>query len=96
MRHTFLDVLVTRDKDHLRHTVYRKKTHSDRHLSAQSHHHPQQKRALMKTLFHRAETICYEDSQERELKYIKWALKCNGFSDRDIRFARKVRQRTEQ
>jgi hypothetical protein len=50
----------------------------------------------MKTLFHRAETICYEDSQERELKYIKWALKCNGFSDRDIRFARKVRQRTEQ
>jgi hypothetical protein len=92
----FLDVLVTRDKNQLRHTVYRKKTHSDRYLNAQSHHHPQQKRALMKTLFHRAETICDEDSKERELKHIKWALKCNGFSDRDIRFARKVRQHTEQ
>jgi hypothetical protein len=92
----FLDVLVTRDKDQLRHTVYRKKTHSDRYLNAQSHHHPQQRRTLMKTLFHRAETICDEDSKERELKHIKWALKCNGFSDRDIRFARKVRQHTEQ
>jgi hypothetical protein len=75
---------------------HRKKTHSDRYLNAQSQHHPQQKRALMKTLFHRAETICDEDSKERELKHIKWALKCNGFSDRDIRFARKVRQHTEQ
>jgi hypothetical protein len=92
----YLDVLVTRDKDQLRHTVYRKKTHSDRYLNAQSHHHPQQKRASMKTLFHRAETICAEDSKERELRHIKWALKCNGFSDRDIRFARKVRQHTEQ
>jgi hypothetical protein len=92
----FLDVLVTRDKNQLRHTVYRKKTHSDRYLNAQSHHHPQQKRALMKTLLHRAETICDEDSKERELKHIKWALKSNVFSDRDIRFARKVRQHTEQ
>jgi hypothetical protein len=50
----------------------------------------------MKTLFHRAETICDEDSKERELKHIKLLLKCNGFSDRDIRFARKVRQHTEQ
>jgi hypothetical protein len=50
----------------------------------------------MKTLFHRAETICDEDSKERELKQIKWALKCNGFLDRDIRFARKVIQHTEQ
>jgi hypothetical protein len=65
---------VTRDEDQLRHTVYRKKTHSDRYLNAKSHHHPQQKRALMKTLFHRAETICDEDSKERELKHIKSLL----------------------
>jgi hypothetical protein len=50
----------------------------------------------MKTLFPRAETICDEDSKERELKHIKWTLKCNDFSDRDIRFARKFRQHAEQ
>jgi hypothetical protein len=50
----------------------------------------------MKTLFHPAETICDADSKERELKHLKWALKSNGFSDRDIQFTRKVKHTEQQ
>ncbi|KAJ8962601.1 hypothetical protein NQ318_000994 [Aromia moschata] len=71
----FLNVLVNRTNNNkLAHEVYRKKTHTDRYLNAGSHHHPQQKRSLIKTLVHRAETICDDESRPKELKQIKEAL----------------------
>src|SRR5699024_1251087 len=66
-------------------------TDRDRYLNALSHH--QQKRVLVKTLFHRGEGIC--DGNSNEQKHTKWALKCSGFSDKDIQSARKVEQYTE-
>ncbi|XP_046382342.1 uncharacterized protein LOC124153288 [Ischnura elegans] len=43
----FLDVLVQRGMNgSLRHTAYRKATHTDRYLHAHSHHHPQQKSSV--------------------------------------------------
>lgn len=41
----FLDVMTTRKPDGtLGHAVYRKPTHTNRYLNAESHHHPAQKR----------------------------------------------------
>lgn len=54
----FLDTLITRSTDgKLNHQVYRKPTHTDRYLHASSHHHPAQKRAVIKTLINRAQRI---------------------------------------
>uniref|UniRef100_A0A1B6D9B7 Reverse transcriptase domain-containing protein n=1 Tax=Clastoptera arizonana TaxID=38151 RepID=A0A1B6D9B7_9HEMI len=50
----FLDVLVIRKNGSLGHTVYRKPTHTDRYLNADSHHHPAQKQAVLSTLANRA------------------------------------------
>ncbi|KAJ8933568.1 hypothetical protein NQ318_019489 [Aromia moschata] len=82
----FLDVLVKRTNNNkLVHGVYRKKTHTDRYLNATSHNHPQQKRSLIKTLVHRAETIiCDDESRPEELQQIKEALTKNGYNEKDI------------
>ncbi|KAJ8947762.1 hypothetical protein NQ318_010356 [Aromia moschata] len=61
----------------LAHGVYRKKTHTDRYLNAAFHPHPQHKISLMKTLVHRAETICDAESRPEELQKIKEALTKN-------------------
>ncbi|KAJ8963458.1 hypothetical protein NQ318_018940 [Aromia moschata] len=66
----------------LAHGVYRKKTHTDHYLNAASHYHPQQKISLIKTLVHRAETICGDESRPEELKQIKEALTKNGVIDK--------------
>ncbi|KAJ8943096.1 hypothetical protein NQ318_009170 [Aromia moschata] len=68
----------------LDHGVYRKKTHTDRYLNAASHHHPQQKRSLIKTLVHRAETICDDESRLEELQQSKEALTKNGYKEKYI------------
>ncbi|KAJ8951684.1 hypothetical protein NQ318_012226 [Aromia moschata] len=65
-------LLVKRTNNNkLAHGVYRKKTHTDRYLNAASHHHPQQKRSLIKTLAHRAETICDDESRPEELTKLR-------------------------
>lgn len=47
----FLEVFVTRKNDgSLSHAVYRKYTHTDCYLHTESHHHPKQKSAVLKTL----------------------------------------------
>ncbi|GLV44627.1 uncharacterized protein CBL_02857 [Carabus blaptoides fortunei] len=47
----FLDVLVEKKEDKsLGHTVYSKKTHTNRYLHAQSHHHPAQFHSVARTL----------------------------------------------
>ncbi|KAJ8936152.1 hypothetical protein NQ318_010563 [Aromia moschata] len=94
----FLDVLGKRTNNNkLAHGVYRKKTHTDRYLNAASHHHPQQKRSLIKTLVHRAETMCDDESRPEELKQIKEALTKNGYKGKYIdRVCRTQRTRIEQ
>lgn len=84
----FLDVLVKRGNNNkLAHAVYRKKTHTDRYLHAKSHHHPQQKRSLIKTLMHRANKIPDETSKPEERKHIEQALMKNGYTKKEIRNA---------
>ncbi|XP_046384847.1 uncharacterized protein LOC124155175 [Ischnura elegans] len=77
----FLDVLVSKKQNgRLGHSVYRKPTHTDQYLNANSHHHPQQKRATFSTLYQRAFSICDGDSIENEKRLIINAFKKNDFS----------------
>jgi hypothetical protein len=51
----FLNILIScLPNGSLTHQVYQKKTHTDRYLHAQSHHHPAKKYVVLKTLVTRA------------------------------------------
>ncbi|XP_063386884.1 uncharacterized protein LOC134672866 [Cydia fagiglandana] len=55
----FLDVLVQRDEHgRLTHKVYRKSTHTDRYLQADSHHHPAHLSSVPRALINRALRLC--------------------------------------
>ena len=67
---SFLDVLITKNGDgSLAHQVYRKPTHIDRYLQANSHHFPSQKLGVINTLITRALRISNEKHVEQEMKH---------------------------
>lgn len=81
----FLDVLVKRKPDGtLGHQVYRKPTHTNRYLNAQSNHHPAQKQSVINTLIHRAKTLSEVGNLHEELATLKEVLISNGFTSRNI------------
>ncbi|KAI7815319.1 Serine protease [Rhyzopertha dominica] len=76
----FLDVMVTRKQDGtLGHRVYRKPTHTDRYLHADSHHHPAQKQGVINTLIQRAKLVSEPDHLEEELEHLRRALQKTGY-----------------
>ncbi|KAL3286648.1 hypothetical protein HHI36_001147 [Cryptolaemus montrouzieri] len=88
----FLDVLVTKSQNRLRHAVYRKPTHTNRYLNARSHHHPTQiqgvantieKPLLRQTTTHPQPPPTSENRKTTYLPYIK------GTMDRIGRILRK-------
>ena len=77
----FLDTEITHHEDgSMTTTVYRKKTHTDKYLSFDSHHPMAHKNAVARTLFKRAEVIC-SSLPERiaEELHITETLKENGY-----------------
>lgn len=69
-----IGVLVARlPNGHLRHSVYRKPTHTDRYLNANSQHHPAQNQSVISFLVHRAIRISQPDNIKKELKHVKTA-----------------------
>lgn len=81
----FLDVLVKRLPDgRLGHSVYRKPTHTDRYLHANSHHHPAQKLSVVNSLVHRAISISQTDNLQSELDHVQKSLQNNGYRKTDI------------
>ena len=81
----FLDVLVMRKQDGtLGHTVYRKPTHTNRYLSAFSHHHPAQIRSVAYTLATRSRRIADADNLQNELDTLRDALMSNGYSNKTV------------
>ncbi|XP_018311528.1 uncharacterized protein [Mycetomoellerius zeteki] len=81
----FLDVLVSKKADGtLGHQVYRKPTHTDRYLHAESHHHPAQKQSAINSLVHRAFTISDKEHLQTELNHLKLTLQKNGHDKKDI------------
>ena len=77
----FLDVLLMREEDGTVSTsVYRKPTHTDQYLAFESHHPMAHKRAVVRTLMHRAEALCSSGvSRAQEEKRLQEALEKNGY-----------------
>ena len=77
----FLDCSVSIVEDgKLRTSVYRKSTHTDQYLLFESHHPLVHKLGVIRTLFHRADTICLdEDLKDSEHKHLKSALGACGY-----------------
>jgi hypothetical protein len=84
----FLDVLMTRKQDGtLGHKVFRKKTHTDNYLHAESHHHPSQKMGVLNTMAIRAARISDKEHLKEEIDHLTKVFKNIGYKDRDIKKA---------
>lgn len=77
--------------------IYRKKTHTDRYLHFTSHHPPQHKAAVVRTLLHRADSLLSdEEHRAAEHQHIKSALKANGYPKRFIQNHSTRKQQKQQ
>ncbi|KAI8516208.1 hypothetical protein Bbelb_047890 [Branchiostoma belcheri] len=77
----FLDSNVTVQEDgRLSVDVYRKPTHTDQYLDFNSHHPLEQKLGVIRTLFHRADSIITSDeAKSKEHSHLKNALNKCGY-----------------
>ena len=63
-------------------SMFRKPTHTDQYLAFESHHPLEHKFSVIRTLFHRADTVVtYPEDQQREKEHVKTALCCCGYED---------------
>jgi len=67
--------------------VYRKKTHTENYLHANSHHHPNQKLGVLKTLATRAIRISDETHLDKEIDHLTKTFKNIGYKQKDIKNA---------
>ena len=82
----FLDVLIYKRLDgSLGHKVFRKKTHTDSYLDANSHHHPNEKLGIINTLAIRASRICDVEHLKEEQGNLVKVFKNIGNKENDIR-----------
>jgi len=77
----FLDTKTTRQEDgSIAVSVYRKAINTDRYLDFKSHHHPQHKHSVVRTLMDRARNIHSTDGEvSRENKRVTKALATNNY-----------------
>ena len=94
----FLDVLITkRNGRALGHQVYRKKTHTDRYLHADSHHLLTQKIGVLNTLVTRAIRISYEDHLYHEINHLSNVFQMNGYNKNQItKVIQKARNKSQK
>ena len=80
--HAFLDVFPCREADgFFSSNVYRKHTHTARHLPYASHHPTAQKLSIAQTLYSRADNVSNKpENKLAEFDYINQTLQNNGFS----------------
>ena len=93
----FLDTKTTRQDDGLiTVSVYRKATHTDRHPDFKSHHHPQHKHSLVRTLMDRAKNFpSTEEEALRETKRVAEALTTNNYPANFIYNGRQLNRQQE-
>ena len=77
----FLDVLVKRlEGGKLSFGVFRKNTHTHKHLCFSSHHAPSHKRSVVRSLLSRAKTHTSDSAAaEQERRQVRDALRANGY-----------------
>jgi hypothetical protein len=80
-RIAMLDTQIMRQPDGtLQFTVYRKPTHTDQYLQFDSHQPLEHKLSVVRTLTHRANSICStESAREKEMKHLKEVLSISGY-----------------
>ncbi|KAM7294217.1 uncharacterized protein ISCGN_023736 [Ixodes scapularis] len=82
----FLDVLVKRQGEEMKFSVYRKPTHTGRYLNFKSHHPASHKASVVATLMSRAAVICsLETDRKSEGQSVIADLRKNGYPTRFIR-----------
>ena len=64
------------------------------YLNAKPHHHLSNKQAVLNTLVHTARVLCYGNSLQDELEFLKITFKQNGYSDQQIQCALNPTPRT--
>jgi hypothetical protein len=83
---SFLDVLVTKKQDGMfGHKVFRKKTHTDSYLHADSHHHPYQKIGVLNTLAIRETRISDKYHLEQDMDHLTRVFDSIGYGENDIK-----------
>ena len=92
----FLDVLIEKVSNKLKFDVYRKATHTNRYLHAESHHHPSQLSGILKTLHQRAKDICSKENLPKEKQRLNTAFKANGFSNNQIQKVLKTKKQNKK
>ncbi|XP_076069419.1 uncharacterized protein LOC143041435 [Oratosquilla oratoria] len=82
----FLDILVSREGDHLETSIYRKPTYTDRLLGYDSYHKDCHKRSPIRTLWNRADKICSTtDAVRAEKRHLRDVFRANGYPNRTTR-----------
>ena len=83
MKLAFLDAGIhVKDNGSLGVTVYRKPTHTDQYLLFDSHHPLDHKLGVVRTLFHRADTVVTDlEDRKREHSHLRGALRKCGYED---------------
>ena len=76
----FLDILLTKKDGKLSTEVYRKKTHTEIYLHADSHHHPKQKIGIIKTLTTRASRTADSHHLIHEINHLRHVFQHNGYN----------------
>jgi hypothetical protein len=76
----FLDLLVIKNDKNIEFDIYRKSTHTERYITSDSFHPPQQKRAIFHSLIHRLiNTPLSKENFQKELNHIKDVARFNGY-----------------
>ena len=84
----FLDILIIRKEDgSLGHKVFRKSTHTESYLHADSHHRPAQKLGVLNTLAIRALRISDTEHINEEKRHLISTFKNIGYKDHEIKKA---------
>ena len=91
MRNTLWRSLISDGS--LKHSVYRKLTHTVRYLNYRSFHHPRIKSSVCKSLVNRAYTISDEESISDVLQHLNTVLKQNNFPPDKIKLDPPPRRR---
>ena len=81
----YLDLVIRRQTSgHLQFSVFRKSTHTDQYLNANSYNPMTHKIATASTLFRPAETHCSIGYKDTEVEKVKQSLALNGYGNNFI------------
>ncbi len=94
----FLDTYINSDdKGTIVTKVYRKPTHTDLYLNWHSHHPVSARMAVVRTLFHRAQTVCStKEILEEEHQHLKTVLRINDYPEWAINKGSQLKEKNKE